>query len=371
MISIAILGFGTVGSGVANVLRLNPAEVTAAAGEEIALKYIVDVRDFPDSPFSNCLTRDFSVVEKDPTVRVVVETIGGCGVALDFTRRALTAGKHVVTSNKQLVAEHGAELLRLAAEHRVSYLFEASVGGGIPVLRPLFSDLKANRILGFRGILNGTTNYILTAMCNRPVSFEAALQEAQKLGFAEANPVSDIEGLDAVRKLCILADLIWGKELKPEAVPLTGIANLPEQDLTNIAALGGKLKLICEAKQLEDGSLTAWVAPQVVLPGHMLHGVDNAFNALLVTGNILGDAMFYGTGAGSLPTASAIWGDILDAIAHEGQPRSIGWTGTAVCSAPAAVVSRWYTRTGEQWGLTEPCTEAQLPPCDCKFRVLD
>ena len=222
MMNMAILGFGTVGSGVAKVLTDNAAEVAAGAGEEVRLKYIVDVREMPDSPLAHLMVKDFSIVENDPEVGVVVETIGGCGVALAFTRRALQAGKHVVTSNKQLVAEHGVELLALAREKGVNYFFEASVGGGIPLLRPLFNDLSANKILAMKGILNGTTNYILTAMEQSGTELDEALKEAQHLGYAEANPDSDLDGTDAVRKICILADLAWGRELKPERVPVEG-----------------------------------------------------------------------------------------------------------------------------------------------------
>ena len=348
MVSIAILGFGVVGSGVAGVLTKNRAPIDAAAGEAVRLKYIVDVRDFPDSPFAPLLVKDFALVERDPDVRVVVETIGGCGVALEFTRRALAAGKHVVTSNKALVAAHGRELLELAKLHNVNYFFEASVGGGIPVLRPLKFDLAGNRVERIRGILNGTTNYILTAMREESLSLETALKQAQGRGYAEANPTDDLNGMDAARKLAILANLAWGREVKAEEIAREGIQNVDLRDVEAAAKLGGKLKLVCQAEELPDGRVAAFVEPQVVLQSSMLYSVDQAFNAVLVTGNAVGDVMFYGTGAGSEPTASAVVGDVIDAVTHSAKRRSIGWSGEpAVLAEPGDTGCRWYVRRGD------------------------
>ncbi len=372
MKNIAILGFGTVGSGVAKVLTENRAEVAAGAGEEVCLKYIVDVRDFPDSPFAPLLVKDFALVEQDPEVSVVVETIGGCGVALDFTRRALKAGKHAVTSNKQLVAEHGVELLALAKGKGVNYFFEASVGGGIPLLRPLFNDLSANKILSMKGILNGTTNYILTAMDRSGMELEAALKEAQRLGYAELNPDSDLDGTDAVRNTCILADLAWGRELKPERVPVEGIRNVALKDIRNASAAGGSIKLLCRLLRGEDGLCYAWVAPHFVPAESMLSGVNEAFNALIITGNMVGDTMFYGAGAGSLPTASAVVGDVIDAVRHASSPRGIGWTGEDLpLGDPEELSSRWYIRNGDTWSLTDALPAAKVPAAEAKYRVLD
>ena len=372
MMNMAILGFGTVGSGVAKVLADNPAEVAAGAGEEVRLKYIVDVRDMPDSPYAPLMVKDFSIVEKDPEVGVVVETIGGCGVALDFTRRALQAGKHVVTSNKQLVAEHGVELLALAKEKGVNYFFEASVGGGIPLLRPLFNDLSANKILSMKGILNGTTNYILTAMEQSGKELDAALKEAQSLGYAELNPDSDLDGIDAVRKTCILADLAWGRELKPEAVKVEGIRGVSLQDLRCAAAAGGAIKLLCRLIRREDGTVYAWVAPHFVPAESMLAHVSEAYNALIITGNAVGDTMFYGTGAGSVPTASAVMGDVVDAVRHKSTPRGIGWTDAPLTLGdPDTLPSRWYIRSGDKWSLTEETTVSELPEAQVRYRVLD
>ena len=371
MVSIAILGFGIVGSGVAGVLTRNRDQIDAAAGEAVRLKYIVDVRDFPGSPFAPLVTRDFSLVERDPEVRVVVETIGGCGVALEFTRRAILAGKHVVTSNKALVAAHGRELLELAKLHNVNYFFEASVGGGIPVLRPLKFDLAGNRITRIRGILNGTTNYILTAMREEKLSLEEALRSAQVRGYAEADPTDDLNGMDAARKLAILSDLAWGREVRAEEISREGIRQVSLKDVECAARLGGKLKLICEAQLLPEGGLTAFVAPQVVMPGSMLYGVDQAFNAVLITGDAVGDVMFYGTGAGSEPTASAVLGDVLDAIRHMGKRRDISWSGDpAVLGDPRAAGGLWYVRRGDSAVLAEsfPGEPGEEGAC---YRVLE
>ena len=372
MMNMAILGFGTVGSGVAKVLTENASEVAAGAGEEVRLKYIVDVRDMPDSPFAPLMVKDFSIVENDPEVGLVVETIGGCGVALAFTQRALQAGKHVVTSNKQLVAEHGVELLALAKEKGVNYFFEASVGGGIPLLRPLFNDLSANKILAMKGIVNGTTNYILTAMEQSGKELDEALKEAQSLGYAELNPDSDLDGTDAVRKACILADLAWGRELKPELVSAEGIRNVALQDIRNVASAGGAIKLLCRLLRQEDGTVFAWVAPHFVPAGSMLAHVDAAFNAIVITGNAVGDVLFYGTGAGSVPTASAVAGDIVDAVRHKQSPRGIGWTDAPLTLGdPDTLPSRWYIRSGESWSITEAMPAGMLPQAQVRYRVLD
>lgn len=371
MTQAAILGFGIVGSGVAKVLSENYAEIASGAGEEVALKYIVDVRDMPDSPFASKMVKDFSIVEQDPEVEVVVETIGGCGVAYEFTRRALKAGKHVVTSNKQLVAEHGVELLALAKEHGVNYFFEASVGGGIPLLRPLFNDLSGNKILAIKGIVNGTTNYILTSMQKDGVELESALKEAQTRGYAEANPASDLDGLDAVRKACILANLAWGKEIRPELVPVQGIRDVALADVRNAQAAGGALKLIIRVLRREDGTVYIWAAPHFVPGSSMLCHVDEAFNAVIITGNALGDALFYGTGAGSVPTASAVVGDIVDAVRHKHAPRGIIWTAEPVSLGdPDTLPARWYVRSGETWSITEVCSASEVD-AEVKYRVLD
>ena len=257
MAKIAIMGFGTVGAGVAEVARMNASSIAAKMGEEVYVKYILDVRDFPDSPYADRMIKDFSIIENDPEVEVVVETIGGARVALDFTRRALKAGKHVVTSNKELVATYGRELLEIAKEQNVNYLFEASVGGGIPLLRPLFQCLAANEIEEIAGILNGTTNYILTRMVKGGVSFAEALKDAQAKGYAEADPTADVEGIDAGRKICILSDLAWGKEVEPAKVRMEGISKLDLQDVATASAAGYSVKLLGRAMRMEDGKIAA------------------------------------------------------------------------------------------------------------------
>lgn len=368
---LAILGFGIVGSGVAQLLEDHAAQIAAGAGEEVCLKTIVTRRDRPDSPFGDRIVHDFALVEQDPEISVVVETIGGCGAALDYTRRALQAGKHVVTSNKQLIAEHGRELLTLAREKGVNCLFEASVGGGIPLLRPLEQDLAANRICRICGIVNGTTNYILSAMRSRDLELEAALCEAQALGYAEADPSSDLSGMDAVRKACILADLSWRRELKPELVQVTGIEAVALEDIRNARTLGCAIKLLARLEHREDGRLYAWVAPHFVEQSSMLCHVDGAFNAVMVTGDALGDTLFYGTGAGSIPTASAVLADVADAVRHKTSPRGIVWSGESpLLGDPAELPDRWYVRSGTEWSLVGPCTAAELPADAVHYRVL-
>lgn len=347
----AIMGFGTVGSGVAEVLRLNGASIARKLGEPLQLKYILDVRDLSNTPYADKAVKDFSILENDPELEVVVESIGGAKVALEFTRRALLAGKHVVTSNKELVAAHGRELLAIAREKNVNYLFEASVGGGIPVLRPLFQCLAGNQIQEVAGILNGTTNYILTRMVKEGVDFAVALKEAQAKGYAEQNPAADVEGVDACRKICILSDLAWGKEVRPECVHTQGITAIDLRDVAIASGAGYRIKLLGRAMKLPDGRQTAFVVPHLVPVSCPVSMVDDVFNAIMIRGNAVGDVMFYGRGAGDLPTASAVMGDIIDALEHRGRRRNLGW------SEPAEMVDFetelelfWYLR-GE---LTPP-----------------
>ncbi|MBQ5928682.1 MAG: homoserine dehydrogenase [Oscillibacter sp.] len=344
MANIAIMGFGTVGAGVAEVARMNHDSIAANLGEEVNVKYILDVRDFPDSPYAAKMIKDFSIIENDPEVDVVVETIGGARVALDFTRRALQAGKHVVTSNKELVATYGRELLEIAKEKNVNYLFEASVGGGIPLLRPLFQCLAANQIEEIAGILNGTTNYILTRMVKGGVSFAEALKEAQAKGYAEADPTADVEGIDAGRKICILSDLAWGKEVKPAEVSMEGISALDLKDVDIAASAGYRVKLLGHAMRMEDGKVAAYVAPHLVSQDNPIATVDDVFNAVMIRGNAVGDVMFYGRGAGDLPTASAVMGDVLDVIEHRTKRRNIGWSEGACLADIKELSMRWYLR---------------------------
>ena len=344
MANFAIMGFGTVGSGVAEVLRMNAASIAEKLGEPLNLKYILDVRDLSATPYGEIAVKDFAVLENDPDLEVVVESIGGARVALEFTRRALLAGKHVVTSNKELVASHGKELLAIAKEKNVNYLFEASVGGGIPVLRPLFQCLAGNRIEEVVGILNGTTNYILTRMVKGGVSFEDALKEAQAKGYAEQNPAADVEGLDAGRKICILSDLAWGKEVLPERIHTQGISGLDLQDVAIADKAGYRVKLLGRALRLADGRQAAYVAPHLVPQDCPVAPVDDVFNAIMIRGNAVGDVMFYGRGAGDLPTASAVMGDVMDAVQHRAKRRELGWSESAELADFAGLSMKWYLR---------------------------
>ena len=345
MANFAIMGFGTVGGGVAEVLRMNAEAIAAKLGEPLNLKYILDVRDLSATPYANKAVKDFSILENDPELDVVVESIGGAKVALEFTRRCLLAGKHVVTSNKELVASHGRELLEIAREKNVNYLFEASVGGGIPVLRPLFQCLAGNQIQEIAGILNGTTNYILTRMVKEDASFADALKEAQARGYAEADPTADVEGLDAGRKICILSDLAWGKEVRPEDISVQGISAIDLKDVAIASGAGYRIKLLGRAMKLEDGRQAAFVSPHLVPESSPLAAVDDVFNAIMIRGNAVGDVMFYGRGAGDLPTASAVMGDVLDALEHREKRRNLGWSqGVDLVDLDSDLPLYWYLR---------------------------
>ncbi len=324
MINVAILGYGVVGSGVAEVIAKNEADIENGIKNEIRVKYILDVRDFPGDPFEALVIHDFSVIERDPEVQIVVETIGGVGVAYEFTRRSLLAGKNVVTSNKELVATRGHELIELARERNLNYLFEASVGGGIPILRPLTQCLAANRISAVYGILNGTTNYILTKMAREGATLEDALREAQRLGYAEQNPAADLEGADACRKICILSDLAFGVHVPPECVSTEGILGISPEDIACAAALGRRVKLLGVAQRCGD-RIHAFVAPHMIAADAPIAAVDDVFNAIVIEGNAIGEVMFYGRGAGKLPTASAVVADVMDAAKHFRARKYVEW----------------------------------------------
>ncbi len=346
MVNVAILGFGVVGSGVAEVLTKNSDSIARRTNDLINLKYILDVREFPDSPFADKFVKDFAEIENDPEVDIVVETIGGAKIAREFTERALRAGKSVVTSNKELVATYGYDLLQIAKEKKVSYLFEASVGGGIPIIRPLSQCLAANEMQEIYGILNGTTNYILTRMIKAGLPFESALKEAQDNGYAERDPSADIEGHDACRKICILSAIAFGRHVYPEQVPTEGITKITLADVDYAGAAGKKIKLLGRAIRNEDGTVTAYVAPHLVDESDPLAGVEDVFNAITVKGNAVGDVMFYGRGAGKLPTASAVVADVIDAAKHINTKKYLDWDagGDDVCTQPDGLVSVWYVR---------------------------
>lgn len=325
MIDIAIMGHGVVGSGVAEVLFKNADLIEKRAKNGVNIKYILDLREFPGLSYSDKFTKDFNVILNDPDVKVVAEVMGGLHPAYEFTKSLLEAGKSVVTSNKELVAEKGSELLKIAEEKNVNYLFEASVGGGIPVLRPIVQCLSANDMFEVQGILNGTTNYIMTQMIAKGVTFEEALADAQRLGYAEKDPTADIEGHDACRKICILAALAFGKHVNPNAIYTEGITKITSADTAYADYAGAVIKLIGRAKRDEDGKCFVTVYPAMVSRKHVLSNVDDVFNAVLVRGDAVGDVMFYGRGAGKLPTASAVVADIVDCVKHLEARKYLSW----------------------------------------------
>ena len=308
--NIAILGFGVVGSGVGEVLNQNAKSIEKKANESIILKKILDIRSIDESAFSELLTYDPEEIFNDKSIEIVVETIGGVGVAYEFTKRAFRSGKHVVTSNKELVASKGPQLLSLAKENKVNYLFEASVGGGIPIIRPLEQCLAANEISMIAGILNGTTNYVLTQMREEKLDFYIALEQAQEKGYAEADPSSDIKGNDTKRKIAILSSIAFGKFVEANDIKTTGIENIDIDDMSYSKVLNTKIKLIGLSK-LMNSKVFAVVEPLMISNGEYLSNVEDVFNAILVKGDAIGDAMFYGRGAGKLPTASAVMADII------------------------------------------------------------
>lgn len=344
MIQIAILGLGTVGTGVARVVAENARQIERKLGEPLQVKSIL-VRHFKDGPYRQLMTDDFRRIEEDESIRVVVEIIGGVDAAYEYTRRALEAGKHVVTANKQLVAERGFELLALAKKKNVSYLFEASVGGGIPILHPLTQCMAANRIDEVYGILNGTSNYILTRMVRTGAFFTDALREAQAKGYAEADPTADVEGVDAGRKICILADLAFGHQVEPERVPMEGIRKLSLRDVRIAQRAGYRIKLLGRAVRLPGGGRTAYVAPHLISEENPVASVEDVFNAVVVRGNATGEVMFYGRGAGELPTASACVADVMECLQSSARREEIGWSSeTDGFEDPAELKTRYYFR---------------------------
>lgn len=325
MIDVAIMGHGVVGSGVAEILIDQSRRIEQKAKVPVNVKYILDLRDFDNLPYSNLFTKDFNVILNDESVKVVVEVMGGINPAYDYTKRCLLSGKSVVTSNKELVAAKGAELLKIALEQNVNFLFEASVGGGIPILRPMAQCLAANEITKISGILNGTTNYILNKMIVDNMDFDEALSLAQQKGYAEKNPAADIEGHDACRKICILASLGFGRHVYPEQVKTEGITGITLDDVEYADRFGCVIKLIGHAEKLEDGRITSWVRPCLVGRDNILSNVNGVFNAVMVTGDETGDVMFYGRGAGKLPTASAVVADVIDCVKHLTARKYLYW----------------------------------------------
>lgn len=320
------MGFGTVGSGVVELMDKNRDSITERSGQNtLEVKYILDIRDFPGSEYADKIVHDFNTILDDPDIKIVVETMGGLKPAYEFVKKCLEKGKSVVTSNKELVAEKGFELLETARANNANFLFEASVGGGIPIIRPLSQCLAANEITEIAGILNGTTNYILTKMINEGESFEDALKNAQNLGYAEKDPTADVEGHDACRKICILASLAYGRHIYPEFVDCEGISKITLTDVANAKSRGYVIKLIASAKKQPDGKISVCVGPAFVRESSQLGSVSDVFNAILVRGDATGDVIFYGKGAGKLPTASAVVADVIDCAKHTARPKAFGW----------------------------------------------
>jgi len=342
----ALLGCGVVGGGVALIMQDNAAYLEQSVGEPVELKYILEKRDCSGEPWADKVITDFSLIENDPEISVVAECIGGVGIAFEFVKRALIAGKSVVTCNKQMIAEKGLELLALAKARHVFLLFEASVGGGIPLIRPLTNCLSANRIEEICGIVNGTTNYILTQMIQCGQDFDTALKEAQRLGYAEADPTADVEGIDSLRKICILADLCFGSNLPPEKVPVEGIRGVEAEDALLADRLGCAVKLLAHAKRTEGDRFTAFVSPHLVKKESLLANVNGVMNAVAVRGNAVGETLFYGAGAGRMPTASAMVADMIDTMRRGNGKKYIDWGPEQPerFADPDAVPSRWYVR---------------------------
>jgi len=324
MVNVGIIGYGTVGSGVFEVLNTNSKSIAVKAGEEIKVKRICDLRDFPGDAAEKLITHDFNDILNDDEITIVVETMGGTKPAYDFVKASIEAGKSVCTSNKELVAKFGAGLIKLAEKHNVNFLFEASVGGGIPIIRPLNYALTAEEILEIKGILNGTTNFILTKMNDEGLDYETVLKEAQAMGYAEKNPTADVEGFDTCRKIAILTSLAYGKQVDFEDIRTEGITKITKEDMEYAKALNASIKLIGESKK-ENGTVYARVAPALIDRDQPLYSVHDVFNAIFVKGNMVDDVMFYGRGAGKLPTASAVVADVIDAAKHKNKHIPIIW----------------------------------------------
>lgn len=345
MINIAVLGYGTVGSGVVEVINTNQDSINRRAGDEIRIKYVLDLRDFPGDPVQEVLVHDYETIVNDPEVDIVVEVMGGLEPAHTFVKRALEAGKSVATSNKALVAKFGPELMNIARNKNINFLFEASCGGGIPIIRALNQSLTADQIDEVTGILNGTTNYMLTKMDMAGSRYESVLKEAQEKGYAEADPTADVEGYDACRKIAILSSLAYGKFLNYEKIHTEGITRITPEDMEYARAMGMSIKLLATSRKLSEDSYYAVVAPFLVGKNNPLYSVNDVYNGIFVHGNILGDAMFYGSGAGKLPTASAVVADVVDEAKHLHENMPNEWNDQPLPLAdPDQVSGRFFVR---------------------------
>lgn len=353
MINVAVMGYGTIGSGVVAVLDGNRDVITRKTGENISVKYILDLRDFPGDPMEEKIIHDFSVIEKDEEIDVVVEAMGGVNPAYPFAKACLEAGKHVVTSNKALVAAHGTELLQIARERGLNFLFEASVGGGIPVIRPMIQCLSGEKIVEITGILNGTTNYILTKMNREGQTFEEALRKAQELGYAERNPEADVEGFDTCRKITILTALATEKDINYEEVYTEGITGITDTDFKYAEKMGTSVKLFGTSR-IADDKVSLFVCPVMIDGNHPLYGVSDVFNGIMIKGNMVGTLMFYGSGAGKLPTASAVVADIMEAVKNLHNNIPLGWTSEKQAIVPVEEAKfRYFIRFGGSPGEKE------------------
>ena len=321
---IAVMGYGTIGSGVVEVLQINKEKIAKRAGEAVEVKYILDLREFPGDPMEDKIVHDYQTIVDDPEIGIVVETMGGVEPAFTFVKAMLEAGKQVATSNKNLVAAKGAELIKIARENNVNFQFEASVGGGIPIIRPLNKCLTADEIEEITGILNGTTNYMLTKMANEGADFDEVLKDAQEKGYAEKDPTADIEGHDPCRKIAILTSLVCGQQVDFEDIHCEGITKISAIDFKYAKSMGRSIKLLASSKKVGE-SFSCMVAPFMLSQEHPLCGVNDVFNGIFVHGNVLGDAMFYGSGAGKLPTASAVVADVVDMVKHQNTNIYIDW----------------------------------------------
>ena len=380
---IAVLGHGTVGSGVAEILLDRKEEVSSAAGKEVELGAVLDIKDFPDLPYSDKFVSDFEKILNDPEIKIIAEAMGGIEPAFSYVKFALESGKNVVTSNKELVAEKGAELLSIARAQNVNFLFEASVGGGIPLIRPLYSAMNASGITEMAGILNGTTNYILTKMFRFGESYESALADAQNLGYAERDPSADVLGWDACRKIAILSSLVWGNTLRTDDIPTEGITNITSDDVSLAEQCGFSIKLLARAKRLENGKIFAKVSPALVKNDSPLSTVNDVFNAVLVRAQTTGDVLFYGKGAGKMPTASAVVADIIECAKTENNIKNVFWEDGAqsVSANHDSVKERYFIRTSadvsslipeakvlaENAYITAPLTESELSVLEQKI----
>ena len=381
MQGLAVMGHGVVGSGVVELFYMNREKIEARAGETLELKHVLDLRAFPGLAYSDKFTTDFNDILNDPEVTVVAEVMGGLKPAYDYTKQLLLSGKSVVTSNKELVAAKGAELLQIAKENNVNYMFEASVGGGIPVIRPMHQCLAANTFTEVLGILNGTTNFIMTKMIKEGMSFEDALSLAQQLGYAERNPSADVDGHDACRKICILASLAYGKHVYPAQVRTEGITQITATDVAFAKVYNSVIKLIGRTRMLENGKVQCTVSPMLVSKNSPLSMVDDVFNAVMVRGDATGDVMFYGKGAGKLPTASAVVADMIDCAQHQAQRKPLSWGEGApdfvedykteamavYVHAKAANIETAYTEINKVFGCVEALDYADAPAQEIAF----